>query len=154
MKHRKLCAAIATATCLLSGQSALAYSDDVIKAIHTALDDEYKAHTTYAAYLEHFGDVKPFSNIIHSEARHIEALKTLLKDSGADIPENPYKVAEIQMPENVTEACKIGIKAEEENAALYYDKLLPTVKNHGEVVSVFTHLADASQQRHLPKTSA
>lgn len=149
MKHRKLYAAIATAACLLSGQVALAYSDDVIQAIHTALDDEYKAHTTYAAYLEHFGEVKPFSNIIHSEARHIEALKNLLTDADADIPNNPYNITEIEIPVSVTEACQIGITAEEENAALYYDQLLPAVKDHEEVVRVFTNLADASQQRHL-----
>jgi hypothetical protein len=148
-KHSKLCAVIATATCLLSGQSALAYSDNVVQAIHTALDDEYKAHTTYAAYLEHFGEVKPFSNIIHSEARHIEALKSLLTDADGEIPNNPYNIAEIEIPVSVTDACQIGITAEEENAALYYDRLLPAVKDHEEVVRVFTNLADASQQRHL-----
>ncbi|MBN66167.1 MAG: DUF2202 domain-containing protein [Rickettsiales bacterium] len=149
MKHHKLRAAIAAAAYLLSSQSALAYSDEIVNAIHTALDDEYKAHTTYAAYLEHFGEVKPFSNIIHSEARHIEALKALLTDSAADIPENPYNIAEIEIPTSATEACEIAVKAEEENAALYFDQLLPTVKTHDEVVSVFTNLADASQQRHL-----
>ena len=120
-----------------------------MKAIHIALDDEYKAHTTYAAYLEDFGEVRPFSNIIQSEARHIEALKALLTDAGVDIPANPYSVSEIEIPASVSEACKIGITAEEENAALYYDRLLRAVKNHEEVVRVFTNLADASQQWHL-----
>jgi hypothetical protein len=149
MKHRKLYLSILAATCVLATSPAQAYTSDVVKAIHAALDDEYKAHTTYAAYLEHFGEVKPFSNIIHSEARHIEALKILLTDTGEAIPTNPYTIEEIEIPESVTEACKIGIKAEEENASLYYDSLLPAVKEHEEITQVFTNLADASQEKHL-----
>lgn len=149
MKKRNFLLPLLALTYVTAASSAMAYSANVTQAIHAALDDEYKAHTTYAAYLKHFGEVRPFSNIIQSEARHIEALKDLLKKAGAAIPENLYKISEIDIPTSITEACKIGIKAEEENVALYHDNLLPTVQEYAEVVTVFTNLANASQQRHL-----
>lgn len=68
-------------TIFISSNAAFAnYPKPVIEAIHIALDDEFKAYTTYKAYLNEFGDRRPFSNIIKSELRHIRALEQLLNE--------------------------------------------------------------------------
>ena len=45
-----------------------------INALLEALDDEYRAWSTYDQVLRDFGDVRPFINIREAEARHIETL--------------------------------------------------------------------------------
>lgn len=120
-----------------------------ISAIHMALDDEYKAHTTYQAYLEHFGEVRPFSNIVNSEARHIEALSLLLEEASLPLPENPYKIEEINLPESLRQACEIAVEAEIDNDKLYRDFLIPAVSSKQYVKQVFENLAHASKYRHL-----
>lgn len=53
-----------------------------------ALEDEYKAEATYAAVLIHFGDVRPFSNIVDSERRHSTAIAQQLDRLGHTVPTN------------------------------------------------------------------
>lgn len=125
------------------------YPKEVVKAIYLALDDEYKAYSTYRAYLNHFGNIRPFVNIIESEKNHIESLKNILKKEQIIIPDNPYNVEEIAVPKNIKEACKIGIEAEIENKNLYYNELLPVVKSFDDVSFVFKRLAKASEENHL-----
>jgi hypothetical protein len=126
-----------------------ALSEEQVGAIHTALDDEYKAYTTYKAYLEHFGDVRPFSNIISSEARHIEALSSLLAKNGLPVPKNTYEIDSIDVPNSLKEACEVAVAAEVHNDKLYRNELIPTVSDQVEVKVVFENLADASKYRHL-----
>ena len=51
-----------------------------------ALEDERKAEATYAAVIEKFGPVRPFSNIIEAEQRHAAALERQLARLGIDVP--------------------------------------------------------------------
>lgn len=120
-----------------------------INAIHMALDDEYKAYTTYQAYLEHFGEVKPFSNIVNSEKRHIEALSVLLEKQNLSLPDNPYKIEDIKIPGSLKQACEIAVEAEVVNDELYRNELLPAVSSKPDIIMVFENLADASKYRHL-----
>ena len=59
-------------------------------AILTGLQDEYLAEATYAASIDKFGNIRPFSNIINAERTHQNALKNLLTTYGVNIPDNPY----------------------------------------------------------------
>lgn len=118
-----------------------------------ALDDEYHALATYQVVIEKFGAVRPFSNIIKAEQRHIDAVATVLKDSGQAVPANPYLSGEKPRPvapATLQDACAIGVQAEIANAALYDDHLLPAALGNARLVTVFTALRDASENNHLP----
>ena len=125
--------------------------DSVVTALRTALDDEYKAYATYDVVIKSFGEVRPFTNIIQAEERHIAFLKPFFEENGLAIPENPYlsDSKKPTAPASVKEACEIGVQAEIANAALYDDNILPAVKDYPEMVSVAERLRDASRNNHL-----
>ena len=64
-------------------------SESDIRVLHEALDDEYRAWTTYAQVVSDFGDVAPFINIREAEARHIGALRALFLRYNLPIPGTP-----------------------------------------------------------------
>lgn len=145
--------ALATGLAVLFGvNSVMALDNSARNALLMALDDEYKAFSTYQVVMEKFGQVRPFSNIIRAEENHISVLKELLNKYGVSIPENPYLLAQNRpvAPATLQEACAIGVQAEIENAGLYDDKLMPMVMGHADIQIVFQNLRDASQDRHLP----
>lgn len=116
-------------------------------ALCEAIDDEYKARATYRAVIAKFGPVRPFANIVHSEQRHIDALMTLFAARGWAPPADRWD-GQVTSPDSVAEACRIGVEAEVENAALY-DRLF-TMTDDAEILSVFQALRWASAERHLP----
>ena len=54
-------------------------NDTERQALEDALDDEYRAHTTYDQVIHDLGPVRPFVNIVDVEARHISALLSLFE---------------------------------------------------------------------------
>lgn len=126
----------------------------VVDAILTALDDEYHAEAVYAATLDKFGaDTRPFCNIINAERRHQAALIKLMDKYQIDVPANPYLTGDKPfdaIPDNLKEACEIGVAAEIENARLYDEDLLPAVADHADITAVFKALSGASTNNHLP----
>jgi hypothetical protein len=54
-------------------------NDTEVRALHEALDDEYRAWATYDQVIHDFGPERPFINIREAEARHIEALRSLFQ---------------------------------------------------------------------------
>lgn len=116
-------------------------------ALHEALDDEYRAWATYDQVILDFGEVRPFMNIREAEARHIEALRSLFIRYNLPIPENPWP-GKVPHYSNLQDACTTGVAAEIENGKLY-DRLLAST-DHRDILRVFRHLQEASQQRHLP----
>lgn len=112
-----------------------------------ALEDEYLARATYAQVLEDFGEVRPFSHIVHAEGRHAEALKEMFERYGVPVPDDTSR-ARAPRYESLGEACAAAASAEVENAALY-DRLLSGTERR-DLLDVYTHLREASQERHLP----
>lgn len=127
-------------------------SDAAKDALTAALDDEYKAFATYQAVMARLGSVRPFSMIIRAEEQHISSLKALFDKYGIAVPENPY-LSKVSAPETLQSACALGVEAEVANAALYRDTLLPAAAAYTDITSVFTHLMQASSDRHLPAFS-
>lgn len=121
---------------------------DVVDAMSSAIDDEYKAHATYEAVIDKLGPVRPFSMIIRAEEQHIASLKALYDKYGATIPQDPY--TNVAVKDTKSENCAVGVQAEIDNAALYRDKLLPVAKDYPDITQVFTQLMNASQDNHLP----
>jgi hypothetical protein len=118
------------------------------EALRTALDDEYRARATYRAILDRFGEVRPFSNIVASEQRHIEALLGLFERHGFEVPEDAWS-SRVEAPASLADACAAAVAGERENAALY-DRLLAAAEGHADVERVFRNLLSASQENHLP----
>jgi rubrerythrin len=113
-----------------------------------AIDDEHKARATYRAVLAAFGGVRPFSNIVESEERHIRALEGLYRKHGWTVPADRW-AGRVAAPASLHAACHAGVEAERENGALY-DRLIASAQGHPDVVAVLRRLQAASQQRHLP----
>ncbi len=112
-----------------------------------ALDDERKAEATYAAIIERFGEVRPFSNIVHAEARHSRAIERQMERLGMAVPENGW-IGKGAAPATLAAACESAIAGEIENIALY-DRLLPQIPDV-TTRSVLEKLRDASRDNHLP----
>lgn len=122
-------------------------TDAEIADLLAALDDEHKAHATYMQVIADFGEVLPFTNIVEAERRHIDALTRLLHRYRVEVPHNPWP-GKVPRYESVTEACRAGVEAEIDNAALY-DRLLAG-SSRPDVIEVYRNLQRASQQNHLP----
>ncbi|ANV84333.1 hypothetical protein AWQ21_08020 [Picosynechococcus sp. PCC 7003] len=116
-------------------------------ALNEALQDEYKAGETYRVVIEKFGAVRPFTNIIEAEKRHIRALLPLFRKYQLPIPINPW-INKIPVPATLHKACLAGVEAEIENGEMY-EKLLALSAGYGDVQQVFRNLQRASQQNHL-----
>lgn len=117
-----------------------------IQYLQDALADERKARSTYEAVIEKFGPVRPFINIIRAEEQHISALKALYDKYGVVIPED--KSLAPTLPATLQEVCQMGVEAEIANDELY-QKMLPQVEQE-DIRGVFTTLAQASREMHLP----
>ena len=109
--------------------------------------DEYHARDTYRKIIDTFGDIRPFSNIVLAEQRHIDFLLPLYKKYSIAVSPEP-DTAGMAVPDTVAEACKIAVQAEEENISLY-DELL-TGTDEQDVIAVFHQLQAASRDNHLP----
>ncbi len=121
---------------------------EVLEALlNEALNDEYKARATYRLILNKFGDIPPFSNIVESEGRHIEALCLLFEKHKIPIPNDDWE-ANVETPASVLAACETGVEAEIENAAMY-DRLLKLAEAYPDVQAVLRQLQRASQENHL-----
>ena len=118
-----------------------------LDALYEALDDEYQSWATYDQVISDFGEVRPFINIRDAEARHIQALRSLLLAYEIIVPKNtwPGRVARFK---DLSEACEAGVAAEIENGQMYERLLRSTDKT--DILTVFRNLQQASQQRHLP----
>lgn len=117
-------------------------------ALISALADERLAQATYQAVLNKFPGARPFINIIDAEKKHESFLLTLFAKYGVSVPKNEFDPTKISVPADLVEACKVGIKAENENIALY-DGFFQFIKEP-DIKEVFTRLQSASRDNHLP----
>jgi len=152
-KHRRrrragLCAAGAIAASPAIAQADLPAS--VVEAMDLALADERQAHRTYSDILDVFGEVRPFSNIVHAEARHIEALLSLYSAYSAPVAADDSMHYPDIAKLDLKALCEKGVAAEIENVRLYDEELLPAVSAYPDIAVVFTNLRNASADRHLP----
>lgn len=143
-------AAFAVLASIIGINAMASINNNAKSALLMAIDDEYRAYSTYVSVMEKFGEIKPFVNIAQAELRHIEALENLLIKYGIEIPKSPYLTSLLAAPESVSAACAIGVQAEIDNAKLYDEKLMPLSQGYEDIQTVFQNLRDASQERHLP----
>jgi len=125
----------------------LALSDRERQALEDALDDEYRAQTTYAQVIHDFGSVRPFIHIVEAEARHVSALRSLFDAYGIAVPANRWP-GHVPRFASVQEACAAGVLGEIDNVAIY-DRALRTTER-ADILAVYHALRSASLERHLP----
>lgn len=118
------------------------------QALVMALEDELEARATYRRVIEEFGPVRPFSNIVKSEERHIEALRSLCRKFEVRPPVDRW-LGQMEPPSSLLAACRDAIEVERENTALY-ERLIEAARDHPDVRETFERLQAASQENHLP----
>ncbi|PIE56757.1 MAG: DUF2202 domain-containing protein [Desulfobulbus propionicus] len=117
-------------------------------ALIEALDDEYKARATYRYVIDTFGPIRPFSNIVNAETRHIEALLPLFHKYRIPVPPDTWD-QRITKPQSIEDACTAGVTAEIENVEMY-NRLLKATVDYPDVQGVMINLQRASAEHHLP----
>ncbi len=123
-------------------------STSLATVLSEALDDEYKARATYYQVLRQFGPVRPFTNIVQAEERHVQALLPLFARYGVSVPADRW-AGSVAPLGSLLEAAQLGVSAEIENAALY-QRLLAATATYPDVQRVLRNLQRASQEHHLP----
>ncbi|MHB0994951.1 MAG: DUF2202 domain-containing protein [Elusimicrobiales bacterium] len=108
-----------------------------------AIEDEYLARAEYRVILKAFGSVRPFSNIIKAEERHIKMLEPLFKKYGFKVPAAGAAAAHAVKPASLRAALEAGVKAEEGNIAMYERFLAGELP--GDVRETFGYLKAASE---------
>lgn len=118
-----------------------------IAALHETLDDEYKSRETYAQVIRDFGEVRPFINIVDAESRHANALLGVFQRYGLTPPANRW-AGKAPRFASLHQACVESVTGEIDNVAIY-DRALHSTRRP-DILSVYTALRSASQDRHLP----
>jgi hypothetical protein len=116
------------------------------QAMIEAINDEYQTRAFYTAVIEKFGNVRPFSNIVQAENRHVQLWNTLFTQYGLPIPEDTF-AGKIQAPKTIPDACKMAVELEITNVKMY-DNFLTFIQQP-DLKSAFTQLRQVSQNNHL-----
>ena len=147
----------ATAGACLAVMSSTTLASQAVAATNTSLDaktqqamieainDEYHARAFYNAVMDKFGEIRPFSNIVHAETRHAERLSQLFKQYGLPVPEDSF-AGKVEAPETLEIACQMGVEAEIANVQMY-DNFLDFVQE-SDLRATFTQLRYVSQNKH------
>ena len=118
----------------------------VQEMLNFAIQDEYLARNQYTTIVDTFGKVRPFSNIVISEERHIAYLQPLFTDRGWDVPSDKSQTLVIK-PKTFADALNVGVQAETENIAMY-EYFLQQPELPGDLKTTFELLLAASK-KHL-----
>ena len=119
----------------------------VTSALNTALNQERYALASYKNVIAKFGAVRPFTNIIASEAQHVATVTALMTAHAIPVPASTATGA--VAPATLTASCQLGVNLETAIIAMYQSGIT-LAKDYPDVVRAFSNLLDASQSGHLP----
>lgn len=117
------------------------------QAMIDAINDEYYARAFYNAVIDQFGSIRPFSNIVQAEDRHVQLWNRLFTQYGLPIPDDTF-AGNIEAPATLQDACQMGVEAEIANVQMY-DRFLEFVQEP-DLRAAFTQLRHVSQNNHKP----
>ncbi len=120
-------------------------------ALTQAILEEYGALNLYQSVIDQFGQVYPFTQIVLSEQKHVDALTRQAVKYGVTVPANPG-LSTAPVFATLSDACAAGVDAEIADAALY-DTLKP-LTTHTDLLRVYNNLQRASLKGHLPSFEA
>lgn len=112
-----------------------------------AIADEYRARAVYRAAIAKFGPVRPFSQIVRAEDRHVQLWETLFARYGVPVPADTF-AGNVSVPDTLAATCQVGVEAERADAAMY-DRFLETT-TQPDLRAAFEQLRRVSRERHLP----
>jgi hypothetical protein len=115
------------------------------QAMIDSINDEYQARAFYNAVIKKFGNVRPFTNIVQAENRHVQYWITLFQQYGLPIPKDTF-ADRVTAPNTLREACQMGVAAEIANVKMY-DNFLGFVKQ-SDLRNLFNQLRNVSQNKH------
>jgi hypothetical protein len=107
-----------------------------------SIQDEYLARAEYELIMNEHGQIRPFSNIIRAEERHVEWLQELFGTRNLAVPEDTA-AEHVVLPESMKAAVEAGVQAELENIAMYASFLKQDLP--ADVREVFERLKGASE---------
>ena len=107
-----------------------------------SIQDEYLARAEYELIIGEYGSIRPFTNIMEAEERHIEWVTELFNDYGYSVPKDTAGEY-VVLPEDLKSSFETGVQAEIDNIAMYESFLkqdLPV-----DVRDLFERLKGASE---------
>jgi len=133
----------AAAELAIAKGSPLAISD----MLRWAAEDEYVAKAEYAAIMQKFGAMRPYSNIMAAEEQHLSWLRAEYQSRGMPFPADG-SAGHIVIPADLKAAAQAGVNAEIANIAMYQAFLAqPEVakSQNASVKALFENLMRASE---------
>ncbi len=116
-------------------------------ALRESLQDERRAEAFYTAVTAKYGQVRPFSNIVHAEGRHAAVIEMMMTRHDVPVPANA-QTDPPAVPGTLAECNRLAAQLEVENIAMY-DRLLGDV-TAPDIRAAFENLRNASKSNHLP----
>lgn len=113
------------------------------KMLTYAIQDEYLAKAEYQYVVDTFNNLSPFGDIMMAEVAHIADVKILLEKYKFPVPED-LSASHLTKVENSEQTYEIGVKAEQDNIAMYEDFLTKELPE--DVTTTFEFLIKSSQQ--------
>lgn len=107
-----------------------------------AIQDEYLARGEYELIIEEYGSIRPFTNIMTAEERHIEWVTELLDEYAYALPEDTSHMY-VVLPEDLKSSFETGVQAEIDNIAMYESFLREDLPD--DVRDLFEQLKRASE---------
>jgi hypothetical protein len=107
-----------------------------------AIQDEYLARAEYQLIIQEYGTIRPFTNIMAAEERHIEWLSDLFDEHGYSVPEDTSG-RHVVLPEDLKSTFETGVQAEIDNIAMYESFLREDLPE--DVRDVFERLKRGSE---------
>lgn len=115
---------------------------EIEKMLKYTLEDEYLAKTEYEVIIAEYGSIRPFTNIVKAEARHIAALEPLFEAYNFELPTVDASKFTV-VPATLEDSYKAGVDAEVKNIAMYEEFLKLDLPD--DVEFVFENLMKASE---------
>jgi len=107
-----------------------------------AIQDEYLARAEYELIIEEYGSIRPFTNIMAAEERHIEWVTESFDDYGYHLPKDTADMY-VALPKDLESSFETGVQAEIDNIAMYESFLQTDLPN--DVRDLFERLQQASE---------
>jgi len=107
-----------------------------------SIQDEYLARAEYELIIGEYGSIRPFTNIMAAEERHIEWVTELFQDYGYRLPKDTADM-HVVLPKDLKSSFETGVQAEIENIAMYESFLQEDLPE--DVRDLFERLKQASE---------
>ena len=107
-----------------------------------AIQDEYLARAEYEMIIGEYGSIRPFTNIVAAEERHIEWVTEAFDAYGYSVPKDTAHMY-VVLPKDLKSSFETGVQAEIDNIAMYESFLRTDLPE--DVRDLFERLQQASE---------